>query len=302
MNPTNSNPPIEKNLSPLNVSYTVVGRGILQNDGYAQRKKIAIVGFEEQNIRTAPYDNPTWEIWSLNMANRLGFMHDAQGRFRADRWFDLHEEHPQSALDMAWIHACPVPIYLPIKFSENLNALAYPLADVECWLHREFGLDHPYWASSFAYMVALAMYEGAETIGLFGVNLGWGRERIVERGNLEFYLGLAMGRGIRVEYSPDTKLLTHPARYGFEYDAERNQVIEDCATVTRQLAQGKEFKLALDFEFQERIEAFDAIRQEIASGLWNLAHASREQLREKFSMIDKMNPAPVNTEEDETRI
>lgn len=264
--PTNSNPD-HLNPSPLNTS-----------PGTIPRKKIAIMGFEEANGQTGPWNDPEWEVWGLNMANRMGYHHDTEGRFRADCWFDLHPIEPQSDLDMAWINACPIPIYLPTVFGENPNALAYPLGEIEQWLQQEFYVEQPYFASSFAYLMALAMYKGAETIGLFGVNLDWGRERIVERGNLEFYIGLAMGRGIRIIRSPHSKLLTHPARYGFEYDAERNQVITDCATVVRQLFQGKEFRAAIDTEFHDRIEALDRVQGSIMRGLSMMVHANRQQI------------------------
>lgn len=269
MLPTNSNPD-HLNQSPLNA-----------DPGAMPRKKIAICGFEEKNNRTAPYDDPEWDIFGFNMANRMGFMHDAQGRFRADVWFDLHEEHPQSDLDMAWINQCPCPIFLPTVFGTNPQAQAYPLKQVEVWLKERFGIEQPYWASSFAYAFVLAMYDGAETIGLFGVNLDWGRERIVERGNLEFYIGLALGMGIKVILSPGSKLLTHPARYGFEYDAERNQVIEDCATVVRQLAQVKEFKAAMDAEFQERIDALEHARDVTLTVLHNVLYRARAPMKDQ---------------------
>ena len=266
--------------SPLNVLYHHHSDGVVVRLG-SSRKKVAIMGFEEANGQTGPWDDLAWEVWNFNMANRMGFTHDAQGRFRADRWFDLHPIGPQNDLDLAWINTCPVPIYLPSIFGHNPNAVAYPLADIEGWLRQEFHVEQPYWASSFAYAVALAMYDGAETIGLFGVNLDWGRERIVERGNLEFYIGLAKGRGIQVVFSPNSKLLTHPARYGIEYDAERNQVIEDCATVVRQLAQGKEFKAAIDAEFQERIEALEHVRDEALAVVHNLLYGKRASISDR---------------------
>lgn len=267
--PTNSSPDY-RNPSPLNA-----------RPGSIPRKKIAIMGFEEANKQTGPWNDPEWDVFGFNMANRMGFHHDDQGRFRADVWFDLHEEKAQSELDMAWIDQCPCPIILPTVFGTNPNAQAYPLTHIEAWLLREFGIVQPYWASSFAYAFALAMYDGATTIGLFGVNLDWGRERIVERGNLEFYIGLAMGRGIEVIRSPNSKLLTHPARYGIEYDAERNQVIEDCGAVVRQLGQTKEFKDSIHTEFLERITALEHIRDEMVAALHNVIYAKRVPMKDQ---------------------
>jgi len=196
------------------------------------RKKVAIVGFGQPDCFCAPFNDPEWEIWGINMGNRLDLMKDRHGDFRADRWFDLHELIAQSKQDMEWIKTCPVPLYLTEEFKDNPNAVVFPLADVVT-AHQEFG--PLYFASSFAYMVGLAMLEGFKTIGFFGCDLDWGRERVVENGNLQFWIGLARGRGVKVVMSPKSTLLSHPALYGFEYWKERNAVEERCAKLVFEL-------------------------------------------------------------------
>lgn len=265
--PTESTPPVVQNLSPLN-----------RKPGDPPRRKVALIGFEEANGQTAPMNDPDWEVWGFNMGNRMGIHYDAQHRFRADRWFDLHPREPQSVLDMAWIDACPCPIYLPTKFTANPNAYAFPLEAIEQHFADSYDVPRGYWCSSFAYAVALALFEGAQTIGLFGINLNWGRERIVERANLEFWLGLAKGQGVTIVLSPKSKLLTHPARYGFEYEAERQAVIADCGETVRQLLQQAQFKAGIDKELQDRIDALRAVRDEAAARLWQLAYAGRRDL------------------------
>lgn len=182
------------------------------------RYKLSIVGFEQAYTPTAPMDDPEYEIWGLNHANRIGFMRDSQGRFRADRWFDLHQEHAQSPADMAWIHACPIPIYLPSMFTGNPMAQEYPLEKIIA----KWGYD--YFCSSFAYMLALAAYMNFQEIRLDGINLSYGRERLVERGNLEFWIGLLRGKGKQIVIPESSTLLTHPYRYGFEYTEEKEAV------------------------------------------------------------------------------
>ena len=48
----------------------------LNGDGL--RNKVAIVGFSDKMHKQAPYDDPTWDVWGLNMANRMDFMKDTQ--------------------------------------------------------------------------------------------------------------------------------------------------------------------------------------------------------------------------------
>lgn len=189
-----------------------------------KRKKVAIVGFTDKVRKQAPYNDPEWEVWAFNMANRMDFMKDDQGLLRADRWFDLHELHAQSQADMAWITTCPVPLYLTEPFTKNKNAVVYPLDAVQ-QTFRKYGTTG-YFASSFAYAMALAMHEGFETIGLFGCDLDWGRERVVEHGNLAYWVGLAQGLGHKVLIPQNSRFLTHPGFYGFEYNKE-SQAVED---------------------------------------------------------------------------
>jgi hypothetical protein len=242
---TSSSPHPFVNPSPLN--------------GGTGRGKVAIVGFEEQNIRTAPYDDPDWDIWMFNMSNRLGIARDREGRFRADRWFDLHEGHAQSDLDLAWIQTCPVPIYLPESIGTNTNQVILNLEEIEGDIWTRYGrlIRMNYFASSFAYALALAIAEGYTTIGLFGVNLDWGRERVVERGNLEYWIGIAEGLGLEVILSEGHKLLTHPGLYGFEYDKERTGSIGICAELMRQLMQAKDMKGAFDGMMDARVQALN---------------------------------------------
>lgn len=189
-----------------------------------KRKKVSIVGFEQGLIKTAPMDDPSYEIWGLNHANRLGFMVDWAGHFRADRWFDLHEEKAQSAEDLAWINTCPVPIYLTHQYGSNPNAIVFPLQEIIDFFKTD------YFCSSFAYMLALAAYEGFEEIRLDGINLGYGRERLVERGNLEYWIGLLQGQGYQIRLPEGCQLCTHPYRYGFDYTEEKEAVEHIMAT------------------------------------------------------------------------
>jgi hypothetical protein len=200
------------------------------------RKKVSIVGFEQAYTPSAPMDDPSYEVWGLNHANRIGFMVDSNGRFRADRWFDLHQEHAQSSDDLEWIHNCELPIYLTDKFTDNPYALAYPIEEVVA----AFGYD--YFCSSFAYMLVLAAIEGFEEIRLDGINLSYGRERLVERGNLEFWIGLLRGEGYNIVIPESSTLLVHPHRYGFDYSDEKRAVEQAMAVSVLECLNDKEVR------------------------------------------------------------
>jgi hypothetical protein len=245
-------------------------------NGASGRTKVALIGFEEQNGRTGPYDDPDYDLWTFNMANRLGFMHDTHGRFRCDRWFDLHQPHAQSEKDLAWINTCPVPIYLTEQFGTNHLAQVLDLIEIEQRIWARYGrmISCTYFASSFAYALALAISEGYQTIGLYGVSLDWGRERVVERGNLEYWIGIAEGLGVAVEIGTTSKLLTHPGLYGIQYDTERDGVIRICAELIRQLLQSKIVQEEFDAGLQARLAALEEIQRYCAIAVQRLIYQS----------------------------
>lgn len=215
-----------------------------------RRTKIAICG-AGPGKQLAPTDDPTWEIWSLNASPMV----DSQLRFRADRWFDLHEMHAQSEKDLSWIRRCQCPIYLvpqafdayPQVLSEHTvvlttSAITGPITTMACVAPVRYPLEAieavytNYWVCSFAYMIALALYEGASDIGLYGCELPFGteRERTVEYANVSYWLGVTGASGVRIHLPPGSVLGRHAARYGIEYDAEK-AAVEQYVTLMRQV-------------------------------------------------------------------
>jgi hypothetical protein len=85
-----------------------------------------------------------------------------------------------------------------------------------------------YFTCTFAMQVCQAIDEDFEELHLFGLSLllGTQREATVESSCLNWWLGLAEGRGMRVVVDPcyEPFLLRHPFRYGHEYWHERTFV------------------------------------------------------------------------------
>lgn len=211
--------------SPINVRHTDAdGAGLFA----PRRRKICIIGNGPTRAAADLLLDPAYEVWAMNAILPL----DASGRARADRWFDLHQRCSQNEDDLSWIRACPLPIYVPDDLlSESPRAVPYPLAAIEA----KFGLA--YWSCTFAYQIALALFEGAAEIALRGVDLHLGnmRERTVEYACVSAWLGIAHARGVVVNVPASDyggllpagfSLLGHPARYGIEYEAEAAAVRE----------------------------------------------------------------------------
>lgn len=162
--------------------------------------KVAIVGTAPSHV-SAPYHDPSFEVWSLNDAWKVVP--------RADRWFDLHSpfvlrwgaRRPRGHL--AWLARFAGPVYLHAADPDIPTSVAYPLAEVVA------SIGQPYLTSGPAYMLALAIHERADQIMLCGVDLTDDDYRY-QRPCVEWLIGLAMGRGIPVLLPSGCPLLSGP--------------------------------------------------------------------------------------------
>jgi hypothetical protein len=156
---------------------------------------------------------PNWdkyEIWGLNQLYRIY----PKIVDYADRWFQIHHEDKflegdQGTFD--WLKEVhPFPVYVREKYIHDYQS-AVPFPKHE--LVEEFGT---YWTSCVAWMMGLAIYEGFEEIHLYGVHFAMDDEYALQKDGLEYYIGLAKGRGIKVFIPPTCEILKSPFMYGFE--------------------------------------------------------------------------------------
>jgi hypothetical protein len=130
---------------------------------------------------------------------------------------DLLDEKPQvvSGHDnlgeiVQRINQMRVPFVGPYKYVEIPMSEEFPIE--ECV--KEFGI--PYFTNTICYMIAYALLKGAKEINLYGVNQAGSHEYAEERGGVEYWLGIAVGRGVKVTINgKDSQLLKYKGRYGF---------------------------------------------------------------------------------------
>ncbi|MGE0445581.1 MAG: hypothetical protein AB7P99_10155 [Vicinamibacterales bacterium] len=189
--------------------------------------RVALVG-TAQSWKSCPFDDPGLRIHSLNDAYVLNLP-------RVDAWWEMHPlDHmhfrtmdqrviheqdvpagyyvrPQGHLDQLKAMAKTIPVYLQAEPPEGwpVNARRF---DIERAV-AEFG---DYFASGPAYMVAQAIWDGAEEIQVWGIHLETDAEYREQRPNFEFMLGIAKGRGIRVVMAPQSPVLKHGFRYAYQ--------------------------------------------------------------------------------------
>lgn len=117
------------------------------------------------------------------------------------------------------------PLIAPFKYAEIPLSEAFPLEKCK----ERFGA--PYFTNTIAYMVAYALLEGAKEIDMYGVNQASSGEYFYEKCGVEFWLGIAIGMGVKVTIHGDkSELLTTKSRFGggllYGYNETYDQIIQ----------------------------------------------------------------------------
>jgi len=185
-------------------------------------KKVAIIGYGT-NWSEAPFDDPEIEIWIQNIGEILKYKFP-----RFDRVFDIHRKKvilEEAKADPQGLEFCKTwdgTIYTLESLEELPRALEFPLDELTKYffpwaiqLGKHQWIDS-YWTSSTEMMLALAIYDGYEEIGIYGVDMSDTPEYRDQRKGCEYMLGVAHGRGIRIKKSSTTPILRTKFIYGYE--------------------------------------------------------------------------------------
>lgn len=166
-------------------------------------KNVAIVGsspsVEDERISYGP----DYEIWAAS-----GLQISLP---RCDRWFEIgdHVEHRtlKDSRNFQRLRGRAALIYRVKPVLDKPESIPYPQEMVTKALKA-------YFTGSLSYMVALAIYEAFDRISLYGVQLS-SSENHEEKANVEYLLGIAKGRGIKIELSNSSGLLKASQFYGY---------------------------------------------------------------------------------------
>lgn len=131
---------------------------------------------------------------------------------------DILDEKPQvvsGVQDLAdtivRINKMRVPFVAPFKYEEIPLSQPFPIE--ECV--KRFGL--PYFTNTICYMIAFALLNGVKEVELYGVNQAGSHEYAEEKGGVEYWIGIAVGMGVKVTINgKDSQLLKYKGRYGRE--------------------------------------------------------------------------------------
>lgn len=168
--------------------------------------KVAVVGMSA-SCADAPWDDASWEKWGLPW-------HEGYWR-QMDRHFEMHDMRILKSKQWDYLERLKECEHLYMQEAYFPGATRYPFEAVA----KTTG---DYWNSSIAYVMALAIHEGADEIGVFGVDMKADDEYGYQRPNMEYLIGLAIGRGIKVHVPDSSPLLkffnhvpTYVKRYGW---------------------------------------------------------------------------------------
>ncbi len=172
--------------------------------------KVALLGGVKSTLLLAPFTDPSWAIWSHSSV-------PLSSARRVDRWFDLHpplcfqEPIKCGRRYYDWLKSLTTPVYMQKHYGEIPASVKYPRERIQAeWPGIPFG-------SQTAWMIALALSEGYDTIGLFGVHYQHESEYAEQRANAELWVGIAYGRGVKMVIPEGCPLAKEPVmRYGFD--------------------------------------------------------------------------------------
>ena len=144
------------------------------------------------------------ETWTINAMGGVihhdrAFAMDDLGELRRDA--RKGKKVAKGMLD--WMPNHPGPLYVIRPYDFIPNAVQYPVEDVL----NDVGF--PYFNNTVAYAVGYAIYIGVDMLKLYGCDFTYANHHVGEsgRGNVEWLLGMAGERGMKIEVSQSTTLL-----------------------------------------------------------------------------------------------
>jgi hypothetical protein len=186
------------------------------------KKSVAIVGGGEATAQFAPFDDPEWEIWglawhtaALKRYNLLFDIHHPS--FKNDHPYRLHYNSHKNQKYLDKVNASSVPVICaPEALGTFKNGIAFPLKEVQASFPKRDFLE-----CTISYMLAYAILNGYERIGLWGCHFTGKEEYQCQLPSATWLLGYAEAKGIEIVIGPGGPLLVSACdagRYGINHD------------------------------------------------------------------------------------
>jgi len=178
--------------------------------------KIALVGSAPSSVQLAPYKDPDWQIWACSPG---AYPHAGP---HADQYFELHRWEPQVPGMVGTGQSWFTPEY--VEYLTRFNGPVWMMDPLppeipnaqRPQIERLVEQYGPFFfTSSLSWMFAMALETpGVTEIGLWGVDMSAHEEYGLQRPGCQYFITLAMQRGIKVHIPPESDLLQPPLFYG----------------------------------------------------------------------------------------
>lgn len=171
-------------------------------------RRVVILGSAGPSNRWANELTDDIELWGTNLTHRF-LTRPCQRYFQMHhRMHNAESGHPPGHFGRPLDHeeflrTCGIPVIMQEQDALIPTSEAYPLAEISA----RFA---PYFTSTIPYMIAMALYEGVDEIGLLGIYLSSSVEYREHRPCVEYWLGIARALGVNVELADGCGLTNAP--------------------------------------------------------------------------------------------
>jgi hypothetical protein len=179
--------------------------------------KVALIGTCPSSRMLAPFTNGDWEIWACSPGNAYGILP------RITRWFEIHGDLGWAESGkwgagkyVDWLNEQDFKIYAQNR-EYIKKSIVYPLEE----MINKHSLY--FFTSTFAYMMALAIAEGATEIGLFGIDMTLPGEYAEQRPAMQHFIVMCMAMGIKIGAPDESDIMLPPPLYGYVDSTERGR-------------------------------------------------------------------------------
>jgi len=177
-------------------------------------KKLALVGTAPSSRLLAPYNDQSWTIWACSPGNMNTIP-------RYDAWWEIHgnllfpENESYGKPYIEWLSKLQAPVFV------LNNYYNFPTTTIVPWwdLIREEEFGEDFFTSSFSWMMAEGMRQGATEIQLFGIDMASRDEYILQRPGFYHFRREARRRGVQINAPHESDIMQSPPLYGIA-DAE----------------------------------------------------------------------------------
>jgi hypothetical protein len=249
--------------------------------------KVALIGTAPSSRMLAPFHDPSWKIWACSPGNMNALP-------RVDVWFELHSnllwpEHESYGRPyIQWLNAQSFPVYMQDQ-SLVPRATVFPKDELVAEFKDRF------FTSSFAWMMALAMKEGATEIALYGIDMASRDEYIRQRPGFFFFQTIAEQRGIKVSAPHESDIMQSPALYAYvdstpfgrKIMARRQEVSGRINAFDQQIGQASNSKTYLQGALED-LDYFESIWSGVCNDMGRIEYENRQLKAENEALKSRI--------------